>query len=217
MRRILLAAGLMLAATNTSTAQSWVPWSQLGMTPERPRAGPASPTRPSEAGRASRQERAPARESPAPQSSSSGPASVSVRTGHGAGTIVIDTSARRLYLMQGSGRALAYPISVGRDGFDWTGTKTITQIKSWPDWRPPAEMRARQPNLPEFVPGGPGNPLGAKALYLGSSLYRIHGTDSPRSVGQANSSGCFRMTNSNVEDLARRVGVGTKVVVKSRL
>ncbi len=151
-----------------------------------------------------------------PSISPSSTSSVSIQTGHGAGTIVIDTSARRLYLMQSSTTALAYPISVGRDGFRWTGTQTISRVASWPDWRPPAEMRQREPQLPEVMSGGLRNPLGAKALYLGSTLYRIHGTNS-QSVGGASSSGCFRMTNGHVVDLANRVGPGTTVIVKSKL
>ena len=218
MRRAALAVGLLLVATESASAQSWVPWSQPGAAIERPRARAGD-----RAGRSAPTPRRIARaasftsDDPPRAASGSGPTRVAIKTGHAPGTVVIDTSARRLYLMQSSGTALAYPISVGRDGFRWTGTKTITRVANWPDWRPPAEMRARQPNLPAFVPGGPRNPLGAKALYLGSSLYRIHGTNDQRSVGQANSSGCFRMSNGNVVDLASRVGVGTKVVVKSRL
>ncbi len=154
---------------------------------------------------------------PRPQISPSTPQTVSIRTGYGAGTIVIDTSARRLYLMQSQTTALAYPISVGRIGFTWTGTERISRVASWPDWHPPAEMRQRQPNLPVQMTGGINNPLGAKALYLGNSLYRIHGTNNAQTIGQANSSGCFRMTNSHVTDLASRVGVGTVVIVKKKL
>ena len=133
------------------------------------------------------------------------------------GTIVIDTSARRLYLVQSPEEALIYPISVGREGFTWTGTETISRISSWPDWHPPAEMRERDPRLPEKMTGGVRNPLGAKALYLGSSLYRIHGTDNERTIGRASSSGCFRMTNGHVVDLASRVSTGTTVIVLDKL
>ena len=113
--------------------------------------------------------------------------------------------------------ALVYPISVGRVGFTWTGTERISRVAAWPDWHPPAEMRQRDPRLPVKMNGGVRNPLGAKALYLGNSLYRIHGTDNARTIGRATSSGCFRMTNGHVIDLAGRVGVGTTVVVLSRL
>ena len=154
---------------------------------------------------------------PRPEISPASPQSVAISTGHGAGTVVIDTSARRLYLVQSSSTALAYPISVGRDGFRWTGTERISRVANWPDWRPPVEMRQRQPGLPEVMTGGIRNPLGAKALYLGNSLYRIHGTNSAQTIGQANSSGCFRMNNSHVVDLSNRIGVGTTVVVKNRI
>jgi lipoprotein-anchoring transpeptidase ErfK/SrfK len=115
--------------------------------------------------------------------------------------------------VQSGSKALSYPVSVGREGFSWTGTQRITRVANWPDWHPPAEMRQRDPRLPEKMTGGIRNPLGAKALYLGSTLYRIHGTSDARSIGRAASSGCFRMHNRHVVDLARRVGVGTKVVV----
>ncbi len=133
------------------------------------------------------------------------------------GSIVIDTAGRKLYLVQSSTSALVYPISVGREGFSWVGTETISRIADWPDWHPPAEMRQRDPRLPEKMTGGLRNPLGAKALYLGNTLYRIHGTDNARTIGQATSSGCFRMTNGHVVDLAHRVGVGAKVIVVNRL
>lgn len=148
-----------------------------------------------------------------PEISPASPSSVSINTGYGAGTIVIDNATRRLYLMQSNTTALSYPVTVGREGFRWKGTETISRVASWPDWRPPAEMRQREPQLPEVMSGGVRNPLGAKALYLGNSLYRIHGTNS-QSVGGASSSGCFRMNNSHVVDLATRVGPGTKVIVK---
>jgi lipoprotein-anchoring transpeptidase ErfK/SrfK len=141
------------------------------------------------------------------------PSVVSYSTAQAPGTIVIDTSARRLYLVQGGSKALSYPVSVGREGFSWTGTEKITRVANWPDWHPPAEMRQRDPRLPEKMTGGVRNPLGAKALYLGNTLYRIHGTSDAKSIGRAASSGCFRMHNKHVVDLAGRVGVGTKVVV----
>lgn len=136
---------------------------------------------------------------------------------HEPGTVVIDSSSRKLYLVQSRSTALVYPVSVGREGFAWTGSERISRVAAWPDWRPPAEMREREPHLPELMTGGVRNPLGAKALYLGSTLYRIHGTNSVRSIGQASSSGCFRMLNGHVIDLASRVGVGTRVVVVSSL
>jgi lipoprotein-anchoring transpeptidase ErfK/SrfK len=129
------------------------------------------------------------------------------------GTIVIDTQTRHLYLVQEGGKAIRYGVGVGRDGFQWTGTHKVTEKKEWPEWRPPKEMLARRPDLPEHMDGGPNNPLGARALYLGSTLYRIHGSNEPWTIGQAVSSGCFRMTNEDVEDLYARVGVGTTVKV----
>ena len=132
---------------------------------------------------------------------------------HGAGTLVIDTPNRYLYLVQGNGRALRYGIGVGRPGFEWAGVKTVSRKAEWPDWRPPAEMLKRRPDLPRHMPGGPENPLGARAMYLGSSLYRIHGTNEPETIGRAVSSGCIRMRNQDVTDLYERVRVGAKVIV----
>jgi lipoprotein-anchoring transpeptidase ErfK/SrfK len=132
---------------------------------------------------------------------------------HRAGTIVVDTDSRRLFYVLPGKRAIRYGIGVGRPGFEWSGTKTITRKAEWPDWRPPAAMRKRRPDLPAFMPGGPENPLGARAMYLGSSLYRIHGSNEPETIGQAVSSGCIRMMNEDVIDLYARVGVGTRVVV----
>jgi len=130
------------------------------------------------------------------------------------GSIFISTSERRLYLILGHGEALRYGIGVGRDGFGWSGTHHITAKKEWPSWTPPAEMRRRRPDLPRFVAGGIENPLGARAMYLGSTLYRIHGSNEPETIGHAVSSGCIRMTNEDVTDLYNRVGVGTLVVVR---
>lgn len=132
---------------------------------------------------------------------------------HAPGTIVINTAERRLYLVQGNGSALRYGIGVGRDGFRWAGTHQVTMKKEWPGWTPPPQMLKRRPDLPRHMPGGIDNPLGARALYLGSTLYRIHGSNEPETIGQAVSSGCFRMTNEDVTDLYERVRVGTKVVV----
>ena len=129
------------------------------------------------------------------------------------GTIVIDTPSKFLYLVQPGGRAMRYGIGVGRPGFAWSGLKTISRKAEWPDWTPPAEMLARRPDLPRHMEGGPGNPLGARALYLGSSLYRIHGTNEPHTIGQNVSSGCIRMMNDDVVDLYERVPVGTRVEV----
>jgi lipoprotein-anchoring transpeptidase ErfK/SrfK len=131
------------------------------------------------------------------------------------GTIVINTAERRLYLVQPGGTALRYGIGVGRDGFRWRGVHRITAKREWPDWTPPAEMRRRRPDLPGYMEGGIENPLGARALYLGSTLYRIHGSNEPETIGQAVSSGCFRMTNEDVVDLYDRVSVGTTVVVQN--
>jgi lipoprotein-anchoring transpeptidase ErfK/SrfK len=145
------------------------------------------------------------------------PERISFRSEHAAGTIIIDTAGRQLLLVQAGGTALRYPISVGREGFSWTGSEKISRIAEWPDWHPPAEMRERDPKLPEKMTGGIRNPLGAKALYLGNTLYRIHGTNDAKSIGRASSSGCFRMLNGHVIDLSERVGIGTKVVVVSSL
>jgi lipoprotein-anchoring transpeptidase ErfK/SrfK len=130
------------------------------------------------------------------------------------GTIVIDSENKFLYLVQGGGRALRYGIGVGRPGFTWAGVKSISRKAEWPDWTPPGEMLARRPDLPRHMDGGPANPLGARAMYLGSSLYRIHGTNEPYTIGQNVSSGCIRMMNDDVADLYDRVHVGTKVVVR---
>jgi lipoprotein-anchoring transpeptidase ErfK/SrfK len=135
------------------------------------------------------------------------------RTNEPPGTIIIQTAERHLYLIQGNGRALRYGIGVGRDGFQWQGLVNITRKSEWPDWTPPPEMIARQPYLPRHMAGGPGNPLGARAMYLGGTVYRIHGTNAPETIGTHVSSGCIRLTNGDVSDLYSRVNVGTKVVV----
>jgi lipoprotein-anchoring transpeptidase ErfK/SrfK len=131
------------------------------------------------------------------------------------GTIYINTAERRLYLVLGNGQALRYGIGVGRDGFRWGGTHRISAKREWPGWTPPSQMLARRPDLPRHMAGGVENPLGARAMYLGSTLYRIHGSNEPETIGQAVSSGCFRMTNDDVTDLYNRVSVGTTVVVKN--
>ena len=133
---------------------------------------------------------------------------------HRPGSIVINTRERRLYLMLGNGQALRYGIGVGRDGFAWSGVKHVSAKREWPDWTPPSQMLRRRPDLPRHMAGGPDNPLGARALYLGSSLYRIHGSNEPETIGQAVSSGCFRLTNEDVIDLYARVPVGATVIVQ---
>src|SRR5215475_2585520 len=135
------------------------------------------------------------------------------RTTEPPGTIVVQTSERFLYLVQGNNRALRYGIGVGRDGFQWYGLKKIERKAEWPDWTPPPEMIQRQPYLPRFMAGGPGNPMGARALYIAGTVYRIHGTNQPWTIGSAVSSGCFRLTNPEISDLYDRVPVGTRVVV----
>ena len=133
--------------------------------------------------------------------------------GYAPGTIVVSTSERRLYYVLGGGQAVRYGIGVGRPGFEWAGTKVVARKAEWPDWTPPPEMLKRRPDLPRHMVGGLENPLGARAMYLGGSLFRIHGSNEPDSIGQATSSGCIRMTNDDVIDLYERVRVGTKVVV----
>lgn len=130
------------------------------------------------------------------------------------GTIIVDTSERHLYLIESNTRAMRYGVGVGRDGFTWTGILRVTRKQEWPDWHPPPEMIQRQPYLPRFMAGGPGNPLGARALYLGTTIYRIHGTNAPDTIGHAVSSGCFRLVNNDVEHLYDRVPVGTKIIVR---
>jgi lipoprotein-anchoring transpeptidase ErfK/SrfK len=140
---------------------------------------------------------------------------VSYSGNYAPGTILIDTAERRLYLVLPDGQALRYGIGVGRDGFRWSGVHRISAKKEWPSWTPPSQMLARRPDLPRHMSGGIENPLGARAMYLGSTLYRIHGSNEPETIGQAVSSGCFRMTNEDVVDLYNRVSVGTTVVVKN--
>ena len=130
-----------------------------------------------------------------------------------AGTIIINTNERLLYLIQDDGTAIRYGIGVGREGFTWSGSQAVTRKAEWPDWTPPQEMIARQPYLPRWMAGGEGNPLGARAIYLGSTVYRIHGTNMPETIGQKVSSGCIRMLNADVIDLYGRVDVGTKIIV----
>jgi lipoprotein-anchoring transpeptidase ErfK/SrfK len=159
---------------------------------------------------------------PAPSDDEQAPAEPAARfkrqivnfpTREAAGTIIIDTPNTYLYYVLGGGQAIRYGIGVGRDGFTWSGVKTITRKAEWPDWTPPPEMIARQPYLPRQMAGGPGNPLGARAMYLGDTVYRIHGTNQPSTIGTRVSSGCIRLTNQDVTDLYSRVSVGTKVIV----
>ena len=138
---------------------------------------------------------------------------VSYNTTESPGTIVIETQKKYLYLVLGSGKALRYGVGVGREGFSWHGEELVTRKAEWPDWHPPKEMRQREPDLPDMVDGGPGNPLGARAMYLGNTEYRIHGTLYPATIGHNVSSGCIRLTNDDVIDLYSRVKVGTKVIV----
>jgi lipoprotein-anchoring transpeptidase ErfK/SrfK len=149
-----------------------------------------------------------------PQAASSYRQVVSFPGGHAPGTVVISTAQRRLYYVLGNGQAISYGVGVGRPGFQWAGTRTVTMKREWPDWRPPAQMLRRRPDLPRYMAGGIGNPLGARAMYLGGSLYRIHGSNEPETIGYAVSSGCIRMTNADVTDLYSRVRVGTRVVVR---
>lgn len=132
---------------------------------------------------------------------------------YAAGTIVISTEERRLYYVLGNGEAIQYGVGVGRPGFEWAGTRAVTMKREWPSWTPPVEMLKRRPDLPRHMAGGPDNPLGARAMYLGGTLYRIHGSNEPETIGQAVSSGCIRMTNDDVVDLYNRVKLGTRVVV----
>jgi lipoprotein-anchoring transpeptidase ErfK/SrfK len=187
-------AGLLCASSAAAAPLSLFPF-------ERPQASPITAYAPVEAeetgtmpGRFKRQE-------------------VNYPTSEAPGTVVIDTPNTYLYLVLGNGRAIRYGIGVGRDGFTWSGIKHIEKKAEWPDWTPPAEMLERQPYLPRFMAGGPGNPLGARAMYLSGSVYRIHGTNAPHTIGQRVSSGCIRLVNADVEDLYQRVRVGAKVVV----
>jgi len=140
---------------------------------------------------------------------------VNYPTAVAAGTVIIDTAHTYLYFVLGEGKAIRYGIGVGRDGFTWSGAQTVTRMSEWPDWTPPQEMIERQPYLPRWMAGGEGNPLGARAIYLGSTVYRIHGTNMPATIGTRVSSGCIRLTNADVTDLYSRVTVGTKIIVLS--
>jgi lipoprotein-anchoring transpeptidase ErfK/SrfK len=156
---------------------------------------------------------APSRDSAQPQQSPIPRQVVNWNGPEAPGAIVVSTAERRLYFILGDGKAMRYGVGVGRPGFEWAGAKTVTNKREWPDWTPPPEMLRRRPDLPRHMVGGPENPLGARAMYLGSSLYRIHGSNEPDTIGQAVSSGCIRMTNDDVTDLYEHAKVGTKVVV----
>ncbi|MGD9812725.1 MAG: L,D-transpeptidase [Sphingobium sp.] len=220
--RFWVAALAFTAAAAPVSAQDrmdWMPWNRPGyVAPNYERPQPRE-RQPLERPPPISLERAPAvlDGGPRPAIAPVAPERIAFESAYASGTIVIDTSGRRLYLVQSPAEALVYPISVGREGFTWTGAGLISRIAEWPDWYPPAEMRERDPRLPEKMTGGIRNPLGAKAIYLGNTLYRIHGTDNERTIGRAASSGCFRMSNGHVTDLAGRVGVGTPVVVVDRL
>lgn len=184
-----------------ATAPAWSPW-WAEEEPDRPKAQKFPPLL--EGG-------------PRPAIAPSAPPVVAFPNSYGNGTVIIDTAGKSLYYVLSSSSAYKYPISVGRVGFTWTGTEKISRVAAWPDWRPPQEMKERQPGLPDVMTGGIRNPLGAKALYLGNSLYRIHGTNDAKTIGQAASSGCFRMLNAHVVHLAGLAGVGTTVKVLSKL
>ena len=155
---------------------------------------------------------APAPTAPVPQMSAIARETIAYSS-YAPGTIVVSTGERRLYYVLGGGQAVRYGVGVGRPGFTWGGVQTITMKREWPDWRPPAQMLRRRPDLPRHMKGGVENPLGARAMYLGGTLYRIHGSNEPETIGQAVSSGCIRMTNEDVTDLYARAKVGTRVVV----
>jgi len=231
-RTALVAASLCLSLVSPtpSLAQGWPAWADdvfaTGRAsrpePRREFGIPAQPT-PSERPLAKPREPSLAADGdvrdggPRPDIAPVAPATVAFEAAYPANSIVIDTGARALYYVLPDKRAYRYQISVGREGFNWTGTETISRKQAWPDWYPPAEMRERDPRLPEKMTGGTKNPLGAMALYLGNSLYRIHGTNDVKSIGQAQSSGCFRMLNGAVLHLAQLAEVGTSVTVVSAL
>ncbi len=202
--RTVLSAAALVAAASTSAFAGPLPLFPFDPTPyQAPRTAAYAPV----------ETEAPAVEAPAPTQSRFKRQVVSYQTTEAPGTVVIDTPNTYLYLVLGNGQALRYGIGVGREGFTWAGTKTVEKKAEWPDWHPPQEMLERQPYLPRMMAGGPGNPLGARAMYLSGSVYRIHGTNAPDTIGQRVSSGCIRLTNADVVDLYNRVKVGAKVVV----
>jgi lipoprotein-anchoring transpeptidase ErfK/SrfK len=202
--RTSLSVAALVASVSTSAFAGPLPLVPFDRTPlQSPRSAAYAPV----------ETEAPAVEAPAPSHSRFKRQVVSYQTGEAPGTVVVDTPNTYLYLVLGNGKALRYGIGVGRDGFTWAGTKTVEKKAEWPDWHPPQEMLQRQPYLPRMMAGGPGNPLGARAMYLSGSVYRIHGTNAPSTIGQRVSSGCIRLTNDDVVDLYNRVKVGAKVVV----
>ena len=219
-KRIALAAALLPCLYGAGEAQSFFPWAEdlFGMPPSRRYERPSRPAetlpRRREQTRNQHVPAAPVEDGGArPDITPRAPPIVVFPYSFPPASIVIDTSRRKLYYVLEGGRAYAYSVSVGREGFTWTGTEQISREQPWPDWYPPEEMRQRDPKLPEKMTGGVRNPLGAVALYLGTTLYRIHGTNDARSIGRAQSSGCFRMLNSAVLHLSSRVDVGTRVAV----
>jgi lipoprotein-anchoring transpeptidase ErfK/SrfK len=218
--RLVLMCLMVMAPASAASAQGWPPWAD-GIFQDRrswsrePYYRQETPERPY----TRRQPEASAEQSggPRPDIVPRTPPVVSFTASYPAKSIVIDTSTRKLYFVLDGNQAYEYRISVGREGFNWTGTETISRKQAWPDWYPPAEMRERDPKLPEKMTGGVRNPLGAMALYLGNTLYRIHGTNDVKSIGQAQSSGCFRMLNAEVLHLASIVEVGTTVSVVNSL
>lgn len=229
--------GLADATVARAQDRSWVPWAEIGVQKSPPNSKTRPGGRPSATGNDNTSPFGPfptaggqvayersqvkypplLQGGPRPDINPQAPQSVSFGGGYAQGSIVIDTNGRSLYYVLGGGQAYRYPISVGRDGFTWRGTEKISRVAAWPDWRPPQEMRERDPRLPELMTGGLNNPLGAKALYLGNSLYRIHGTNDTKSIGYAASSGCFRMMNAHVQHLSQIAGVGTTVHVLDKL
>ena len=196
------------ARVKSSAATPWSYWNSDDDDDDRPqRRGAASPTLgPAILDGGAR-----------PSIAASAPATEPFASSYAPGSIVIDSGGRSLYYVQSGGSTYRYPIAVGREGFSWTGTEKVSRKAAWPDWHPPLEMRQRDPRLPEKMTGGLRNPLGAMAIYLGNTLYRIHGTNDARSIGSASSSGCFRMTNANVLHLSGLVSAGTTVHVVARL
>jgi lipoprotein-anchoring transpeptidase ErfK/SrfK len=222
MRPIVLCATVLALVSNSTLAQAWPPWADEAFggrrtwSDERPHSSP----KPGELPLGERKRlHGPAvvQAGPRPHIAPEVPALVAFPYDYPASSVVIDTAGRKLYYVAGEKLAYEYPISVGRESFNWTGTEVVSRKQAWPDWHPPEEMRQRDRSLPEKMMGGIRNPLGAMALYLGTTLYRIHGTNDEKSIGQAQSSGCFRMRNSAVLHLASVVEVGTTVTVVSSL
>lgn len=219
-RSLVAACGLSVFLAAPVSAQS-IQWGMWGEPPEKRRSSSSAFGSPSFLGVPSLEQTKPGQQLATgggrPAISPKSPSSVAFANGFEPGSVIIDTAARKLYYTLSPSAAYVYPIAVGRQGFTWTGVESVSRIESWPDWIPPAEMRQRQPYLPVRMSGGLRNPLGAKAIYLGNTLYRIHGTNDSKSIGSASSSGCFRMHNGHVVHLAGMVQPGTKVYVMKRL